>query len=231
MRGLAALFVVVNHVFLRAFPGYPVDTAPFWAAWFIYGRFAVVVFIVLSGFSLAMTPMELANARLDLARALTEERPEVAVARREEHRAARPRDADPRRHHVGVHDHVPVVAAARPRHEHVDDGERGELAQEREWDHDGSIGAEHRVELADDQSWTHLERLGGDLELDDPEHGAGISVGRWFRNVNWVAVPGYALFFRGNLAPAFARAGRTGVTAAARESGSVQRGRPCSAAR
>ena len=36
-------------------------------------------------------------------------------------------------------------------------------------------------------------------ELDDPEHGAGISVGRWFRNVNWVAVPGYQLFFQGNL--------------------------------
>ena len=56
MRGLAALFVVVNHVFLRAFPGYPVDRAPFWAGWFIYGRFAVVVFIVLSGFSLALSP-------------------------------------------------------------------------------------------------------------------------------------------------------------------------------
>jgi peptidoglycan/LPS O-acetylase OafA/YrhL len=56
IRGLAALFVVVNHVFLRAFPGYPVDRAPFWAAWFIYGRFAVVVFIVLSGFSLALAP-------------------------------------------------------------------------------------------------------------------------------------------------------------------------------
>jgi peptidoglycan/LPS O-acetylase OafA/YrhL len=56
VRGLAALFVVVNHVFVRAFPGYPVDRAPFWAAWFIYGRFAVVVFIVLSGFSLALAP-------------------------------------------------------------------------------------------------------------------------------------------------------------------------------
>src|SRR5438309_178538 len=55
LRGLAALFVVVNHVFLRAFPGYPVDHAPFWAGWFIYGRFAVVVFIVLSGFSLALS--------------------------------------------------------------------------------------------------------------------------------------------------------------------------------
>jgi peptidoglycan/LPS O-acetylase OafA/YrhL len=56
LRGLAALFVVVNHIFLRAFPGYPVDHAPFWAAWFIYGRFAVVLFIVLSGFSLALSP-------------------------------------------------------------------------------------------------------------------------------------------------------------------------------
>src|SRR5689334_5218993 len=56
LRGLAALFVVINHVFLRTFPGYPVDHAPFWAGWFIYGRFAVVVFIVLSGFSLALSP-------------------------------------------------------------------------------------------------------------------------------------------------------------------------------
>jgi peptidoglycan/LPS O-acetylase OafA/YrhL len=56
VRGLAALFVVVNHIFLRAFPGYPVNHAPFWAAPFIYGRFAVVVFIVLSGFSLALSP-------------------------------------------------------------------------------------------------------------------------------------------------------------------------------
>jgi peptidoglycan/LPS O-acetylase OafA/YrhL len=56
VRGLAALFVVVNHIFIRAFPGHPVDHAPFWAGWFIYGRFAVVVFIVLSGFSLALAP-------------------------------------------------------------------------------------------------------------------------------------------------------------------------------
>jgi peptidoglycan/LPS O-acetylase OafA/YrhL len=56
IRGLAALFVVLNHVFLRAWPGYPVDTAPFWASEFIYGRFAVVVFIALSGFSLSLAP-------------------------------------------------------------------------------------------------------------------------------------------------------------------------------
>ena len=36
-------------------------------------------------------------------------------------------------------------------------------------------------------------------QLDDPEHGAGVSVNRWFRNVNWVAVPGYELFYQGNL--------------------------------
>ena len=56
IRGLAALYVVVDHVFLRTFPGYPADHAPFWAGWFSYGRFAVVVFIVLSGFSLALSP-------------------------------------------------------------------------------------------------------------------------------------------------------------------------------
>jgi peptidoglycan/LPS O-acetylase OafA/YrhL len=56
VRGLAALYVVLNHVFLRAWPGYPVNHAPVWAAGFIYGRFAVVVFIVLSGFSLALVP-------------------------------------------------------------------------------------------------------------------------------------------------------------------------------
>jgi hypothetical protein len=36
-------------------------------------------------------------------------------------------------------------------------------------------------------------------DLGDPEHGAGVSVGRWFRNINWVAVPGYKLFYGGNL--------------------------------
>jgi peptidoglycan/LPS O-acetylase OafA/YrhL len=56
IRALAALYVVMNHIFERAFPGYPVDNAPAWAGWFIYGRFAVVVFIVLSGFSLSLSP-------------------------------------------------------------------------------------------------------------------------------------------------------------------------------
>ncbi|HVW46552.1 MAG TPA: acyltransferase family protein, partial [Solirubrobacterales bacterium] len=64
VRGLAALYVVVYHVSLRAFPGYPTDGAPFWAGWFAYGRFAVLVFIVLSGFSLALAPAR-AGWRLD----------------------------------------------------------------------------------------------------------------------------------------------------------------------
>jgi hypothetical protein len=34
---------------------------------------------------------------------------------------------------------------------------------------------------------------------DDPEHGAGISVNRWFLNANWVAIPGRDLFYEGNL--------------------------------
>jgi peptidoglycan/LPS O-acetylase OafA/YrhL len=56
IRGLAALFVVLNHLFERAWPGYPADHAPFWAAWMTYGRFAVVMFIALSGFSLGLGP-------------------------------------------------------------------------------------------------------------------------------------------------------------------------------
>jgi hypothetical protein len=35
----------------------------------------------------------------------------------------------------------------------------------------------------------------------DPEHGAGVSVGRFFRNVNWVAIPGCALTFDGLAEP------------------------------
>ena len=56
IRGLAALFVVLNHIFERAWPGYPANRAPFWAAWMTYGRFAVLMFIALSGFSLGLGP-------------------------------------------------------------------------------------------------------------------------------------------------------------------------------
>jgi peptidoglycan/LPS O-acetylase OafA/YrhL len=57
IRGLAALFVVLNHIFERAWPGYPAaNHAPFWAAGLTYGRGAVAMFIALSGFSLGLGP-------------------------------------------------------------------------------------------------------------------------------------------------------------------------------
>jgi peptidoglycan/LPS O-acetylase OafA/YrhL len=63
IRGLAALFVVLHHCWLSSFPGYPSNTGPWWAGWLLYGHLAVVVFIVLSGFSLAIAP---ARARWQL---------------------------------------------------------------------------------------------------------------------------------------------------------------------
>ena len=38
------------------------------------------------------------------------------------------------------------------------------------------------------------------FDRTDPEHGAGISVNRWFKNVNWVATPGKFLFYNGEVA-------------------------------
>jgi len=37
------------------------------------------------------------------------------------------------------------------------------------------------------------------FERNDPEHGVGVSVNRYFKNVNWVATPGKLLFFEGGL--------------------------------
>ncbi|MEU7690509.1 acyltransferase family protein [Microbispora hainanensis] len=56
IRGIAALFVVLHHCWLLSFPGFPADTGPAWAGWLVYGHLAVVMFIVLSGFSLAVSP-------------------------------------------------------------------------------------------------------------------------------------------------------------------------------
>jgi hypothetical protein len=54
----------------------------------------------------------------------------------------------------------------------------------------------------DDAPYPQLRRCRvAATSLDDPEHGVGISVNRWFKNVNWVAIPGYHLFFDGNLKP------------------------------
>ena len=56
IRGLTALYVVVHHCWLLSFPGYPANTGPGWLGWLVHGRLAVVVFITLSGFSLAISP-------------------------------------------------------------------------------------------------------------------------------------------------------------------------------
>ena len=56
IRGLAALYVVLHHCWLLSFPGYPANTGPAWLGWLVHGRLAVVAFIVLSGFSLAISP-------------------------------------------------------------------------------------------------------------------------------------------------------------------------------
>src|SRR5262245_66642854 len=53
-----------------------------------------------------------------------------------------------------------------------------------------------------DAPFPKLRRCVGNVtDPADPEHGAGISVNRWFRNVNWVAFDGRGQFFDGDLAP------------------------------
>ena len=44
-------------------------------------------------------------------------------------------------------------------------------------------------------------RRGNATDPHAPEHGAGISVNRWFRNVNWVAFDGRKQFYGEDLAP------------------------------
>jgi peptidoglycan/LPS O-acetylase OafA/YrhL len=56
LRGLAALYVVLFHCWLYTFPGYPDSSAPPWLDGLMFGRVAVVFFLVLSGFSLAISP-------------------------------------------------------------------------------------------------------------------------------------------------------------------------------
>src|SRR4051794_6169646 len=57
VRGAAAMFVVLHHAWLAAWPAYPQDVGPWWLGWLLYGQLAVAVFIVVSGFSLALAPL------------------------------------------------------------------------------------------------------------------------------------------------------------------------------
>ncbi|ROO82737.1 peptidoglycan/LPS O-acetylase OafA/YrhL [Actinocorallia herbida] len=56
LRGVAALFVVLHHCLLTAYAGFPQTSGPAGLAVLRYGHFAVVLFIALSGFSLAASP-------------------------------------------------------------------------------------------------------------------------------------------------------------------------------
>jgi peptidoglycan/LPS O-acetylase OafA/YrhL len=57
VRGGAALFVVLHHMWLASWPFYPETHGPWWLGWLLYGHLAVAVFIVVSGFSLALAPV------------------------------------------------------------------------------------------------------------------------------------------------------------------------------
>jgi peptidoglycan/LPS O-acetylase OafA/YrhL len=57
VRGAAATFVVLHHIWLTSWPSFPTTTGPWWLAWLLYGHMAVAIFIVVSGFSLALAPM------------------------------------------------------------------------------------------------------------------------------------------------------------------------------
>jgi peptidoglycan/LPS O-acetylase OafA/YrhL len=56
VRALAALYVVLHHVWFTAFPAYPRNIGPTGTGWLVYGHLAVAVFIVVSGFSLTIAP-------------------------------------------------------------------------------------------------------------------------------------------------------------------------------
>jgi peptidoglycan/LPS O-acetylase OafA/YrhL len=51
------MFVVLHHIWLTSWPTFPSITGPWWLGWLLYGHLAVAIFIVVSGFSLALVPM------------------------------------------------------------------------------------------------------------------------------------------------------------------------------
>lgn len=56
VRGLAAFFVVIHHVWLMTIGGYPGNNGPVSTGWMVFGHLAVLVFIVVSGFPLMLSP-------------------------------------------------------------------------------------------------------------------------------------------------------------------------------
>jgi peptidoglycan/LPS O-acetylase OafA/YrhL len=49
-------------MWLATWPGFPADNGPWFLGWLLYGHLAVAVFIVVSGFSLALVPMSKAGS-------------------------------------------------------------------------------------------------------------------------------------------------------------------------
>ena len=56
VRALAASFVVLHHVWLMSYQGFPDNRGPWFTGPLVYGHLAVAVFIVISGFSLTLRP-------------------------------------------------------------------------------------------------------------------------------------------------------------------------------
>jgi len=56
IRALAAGFVVLHHIWLMTYGGYPGNNGPWITDLLVYGHLAVSVFIVVSGFSLTLSP-------------------------------------------------------------------------------------------------------------------------------------------------------------------------------
>lgn len=56
VRALAAIFVVLHHMWITIWPRYPYNDGPMVLGWLVYGHLSVSVFIVVSGFSLAIAP-------------------------------------------------------------------------------------------------------------------------------------------------------------------------------
>jgi peptidoglycan/LPS O-acetylase OafA/YrhL len=74
VRACAASYVVLHHIYLGLFPGFPVTSGPASLGWLMYGHLSVVVFIVVSGFSLGLGPAKNANVLKGGARTFFERR-------------------------------------------------------------------------------------------------------------------------------------------------------------
>ncbi len=56
LRGFAAVYVLLGHCWLLSYPGFPANHGPYWSGSLMFGHLAVVFFLVVSGFSLAVGP-------------------------------------------------------------------------------------------------------------------------------------------------------------------------------